>query len=312
MARYNKKRKSNAGDDDGTHSIYFPDQSIRMREYLMTTSEGSRSTIKTTKGVTTTYEPRARLVTIDEMPSTCQPKDEEEPVSAGESQESSFLALPLIILTSVYTQSSAYFRQFESVWSELLEDVLSTEYDPAIGQICGCGSGALRLYRCTDSGCTGTRVQCKECLLQAHRMAPFHWAQEWNGRFFARRDLFDIGLEYTVGHCGSACPKAPQDDQGVRFTIVDVNGIHSTRLRFCYCFGSGARARQLTRARLFPATIEQPVTAFTFDVLKQFHIHSFESKKSVFDYVGALRRMTNNYRTELVPVSGGSDIVTTC
>jgi CxC2 like cysteine cluster associated with KDZ transposases len=118
-----------------------------------------------------------------------------------------------------------------------------------------------------------------------------------------RKGLADLGLIYTVGHGGGACPKAPEDDQGVRFTVVDVNGVHSTRLRFCHCFHSGTRARQLTRSRLFPATIEQPETAISFNVIRQFHIQSFESKKSVFDFVGALRRMTNNVRTELVPVS---------
>jgi hypothetical protein len=64
------------------------------------------------------------------------------------------------------------------------------------------------------------------------------------------------------------------------------------------------------RSRLFPATIEQPATTFTFNLLKQFHVHCFESKKSAFDYIGALRRLTNNVRTDLVPVSAGPDHAT--
>ena len=138
--------------------------------------------------------------------------------------------------------------------------------------------------------------------MQAHQTAPFHWAQEWTGQFFARKDLCKLGLVYTLGHAGDICPSTLGDDGGIRFIVVDVNGIHTTRLRFCSCPGSGTHARQLTKARLFPATIERPETAFTFDVLKQFHIHCFESKRSAFDYIGALRRMTDNTGTEVVPV----------
>ncbi|KIM35704.1 hypothetical protein M413DRAFT_51930, partial [Hebeloma cylindrosporum] len=48
------------------------------------------------------------------------------------------------------------------------------------------------------------------------------------------------------------------------------------------------------RARLFPATMTQPTTAFTFRVLQQFHIHHLVSKESAYDFVGSLRRLTDN------------------
>ncbi|KAG5635468.1 hypothetical protein H0H81_011141 [Sphagnurus paluster] len=45
---------------------------------------------------------------------------------------------------------------------------------------------------------------------------------------------------------------------------------------------------------LFPATVRRPTTAFTFQVLKQFHLHHLESKESTYDFIGALRRLTDN------------------
>ena len=60
--------------------------------------------------------------------------------------------------------------------------------------------------------------------------------------------------------------------------------------------------QQLLRSQLFPATVDQPTTAFTFNVLREYHIHSLESKKSAYSYMGALRRLTDNTFTLDVPV----------
>ena len=199
-------------------------------------------------------------------------------------------------------QSSASLQQFQSAWSDLFDDILSTEVNPATNEVCSCGTGGLRKYRCTDSGCLGVSARCRECFLQAHKTAPFHWAQEWNGNFFECKDLSDLGLVYTLGHGGDTCPRAGNDDKGIQLIIVDSNSIHSTWIHFCNCFGVPNHARQLTWSCLFPATINRLAMAFTFNMLKQFDIHCFESKKSAFDYIGALRHLTNNACTELVPV----------
>jgi len=47
------------------------------------------------------------------------------------------------------------------------------------------------------------------------------------------------------------------------------------------------------RAKLFPATMTQPTTAFTFQVLKQFHLLHLEGKLSAYDFIGALRRLSD-------------------
>ena len=61
--------------------------------------------------------------------------------------------------------------------------------------------------------------------------------------------------------------------------------------------------QQLLKVQLFPATTEQPTTVFTFGLLQEFHLHSLESKSTVYGYMGALRRLTNNTFTMDIPVS---------
>ena len=56
-------------------------------------------------------------------------------------------------------------------------------------------------------------------------------------------------------------------------------------------------------SQLFPATTQDPKTAFTFSVLKDFHMHNLQSKCGAFDYMLSLRRLTDNVFTNKVPVS---------
>ncbi|KAI0312439.1 hypothetical protein OF83DRAFT_1087012 [Amylostereum chailletii] len=67
-----------------------------------------------------------------------------------------------------------------------------------------------------------------------------------------------------------------------------------TRLCFCGCLDAPNKVDQLMRARLFPATTSEPSTVFTSKVLEEFHLHNLESKKAAYDYLGALRRLSDN------------------
>ncbi|KAJ6616911.1 hypothetical protein B0H10DRAFT_1914847 [Mycena sp. CBHHK59/15] len=104
---------------------------------------------------------------------------------------------------------------------------------------------------------------------------------------------------HQLGHNGRPCPSPC--GAGL-FTVVDDNGIHSTRLSFCGCHELPPnKAKQLMRARLFPATTREPQTAFTVNMLKRFQLHNLESKKAAYDYLGAIRRLTDNSFTADVP-----------
>ncbi|TFK57845.1 hypothetical protein BDN72DRAFT_866439, partial [Pluteus cervinus] len=83
----------------------------------------------------------------------------------------------------------------------------------------------------------------------------------------------------------------PHDDD---FVIVHTNGIHEIGIDFCGCFGAPERFTQVLRYRWFPATTHQPRTAVSLQVLKQFQLHSFESKCSAFEFYQALARLGDN------------------
>jgi hypothetical protein len=52
----------------------------------------------------------------------------------------------------------------------------------------------------------------------------------------------------------------------------------------------------------FPATVHQPQTCATFQVLRHFHLQSFQSKISTIHFYNALERETENVGLETPPV----------
>jgi hypothetical protein len=115
--------------------------------------------------------------------------------------------------------------------------------------------------------------------------------------------LKKIGLRIQLGHqIGEACSN-PVAADGDDFVVVDTNGIHEVGLDYCDCETAQHRTTQLLRARWYPATPITPSTAATFNVLEYFHLLTFESKASVFEFLHALMRRTNNVYITDVPVS---------
>ena len=51
---------------------------------------------------------------------------------------------------------------------------------------------------------------------------------------------------------------------------------------------------QLMMAGLFPATFRNPKTAFTFQVLEEFHLDNLECKTTPSQFFSRLRRITND------------------
>lgn len=155
--------------------------------------------------------------------------------------------------------------------------------------------------QCYD--CTEYKISCNACFVEAHIHNPFHWAEIWNPSqgYFIHNDISNLGHTIQLGHNGKPCD-APSGNR--LFTVIDGNGIHSTRLSFCGCREQPPnKIKQLMRARLFPATTRDPHSAFTVNMLKQFQLHNLESKKAAYDYLGAIRRLTDNSFTADVPAS---------
>lgn len=76
--------------------------------------------------------------------------------------------------------------------------------------------------------------------------------------------------------------------------MIDVNGIHEIGLDFCECETAQIRYKQLLRARWYPATTTDPQTAATFSVLRLYHLLSFESKVSAYEFYHSLARCSDN------------------
>ncbi|KAJ7912440.1 hypothetical protein B0H13DRAFT_1613667 [Mycena leptocephala] len=163
-----------------------------------------------------------------------------------------------------------------------------------------CACGELALFRCPECG-WGDMV-CAQCLVKMHPHHQFHHVERWDGSAFVRTELIEWKHEVHLGHSGQErCPNA-SNPVGRKTVLVDTNGIHSARIFYCQCGNPAVKDHlQLIRARLFPATVENPQTVFTFDVLDNFHVHNLTSKKTALDYHRGLQKLTNGAFPKDVP-----------
>lgn len=178
--------------------------------------------------------------------------------------------------------ASVMMKEFTKEEDNIQAAILFNEYQDGIGDPCNCGSKNAVL-RCEDCFETAP-LQCKHCIVKEHVRNPFHHIQEWTGLYFKRTSLHELGARVYLGHSGLPCPNRSSNSNGRPFVIADNNGFHKTVLEFCHCDKGidQAEALQLVRARLFPATITQPESAFTFRLLDDFHAHTLSSKKSSY------------------------------
>ncbi|KAJ6494502.1 hypothetical protein C8R45DRAFT_1135355 [Mycena sanguinolenta] len=168
------------------------------------------------------------------------------------------------------------------------------------GRCAECRKSGGNVHRCQD--CLTGALFCTSCIVSLHADNPFHVVKKWNGSYFEHHTLKDLGLRPYVelGHKrGELCPgtlarSAEEHQNKNTFCVVDSNGIHEVVLDFCTCGKAQSPATQLLRARLYPATMLHPSSAATFRVLRQFHMQSFESKCSAYEFYNALARQTNN------------------
>ncbi|KAF7371579.1 CxC2 domain-containing protein [Mycena venus] len=162
--------------------------------------------------------------------------------------------------------------------------ILATFTHWQLGQLCECKT-ALASFRCLE--CFNSPMWCRTCIVQQHQYTPFHHIEQWNGKCFERDSMdTDRILRLHLGRDGEGCitqhcpNKPPGPPQYHEFTICNHNGFHIRLIEFCHCVRTDEqRWEQLLAVRLFPGTIQQPKTAFTFDVMREFQIHSLASKK---------------------------------
>jgi len=60
------------------------------------------------------------------------------------------------------------------------------------------------VWRCTD--CLGKPLYCRGHCREVHQKHPFHKIQRWTGRYFAERNMWEVGTRLFLGHKGQCCP----------------------------------------------------------------------------------------------------------
>jgi hypothetical protein len=191
---------------------------------------------------------------------------------------------------------------FSSHFLILQESILLKSYHKDVGSNCRCGDNPA-LFRCAGhENCFSGRLQCGTCIVQQHTWLPFHRIERWNGKIFVEHSLKELGHILYLGHYGEKCANLSATTLPRPMVVVHTNGFHSMLVHFCYCSDAPLKPIQLCNEQLFPATMHQPQTAFTFSVLDSCHIHSLSSKKPMNDFHDALVKMTSPAFPQDVPV----------
>ena len=186
-------------------------------------------------------------------------------------------------------------------------EILST-INPLPAKSCSsCQTVADSMYRCTD--CFGGIHLCLKCCLEDHSHHPFHRIEKWAGRYFAPTTLKDLGYILHLGHKGLRCPSLGEQENPQRgdsmptLTVMDIGCIHIHTVSWCKCPDAATKPIQLLRMGLYPGSSHSPQTAFTFRLLDYYHMDSMECNTTSQSFCTKLRRLTNKYHPDQVPVS---------
>lgn len=205
---------------------------------------------------------------------------------------------------------------------------------PPSDQTCTICNSTPGTYRCRD--CFGPHLLCSVCCVSSHSNSPFHRIQRYNGHYFERSDLHDLGLAIDLRYHTHECVSqnshvdmhseydsdlsnedSVNDDDNIfldhasvdwtpvksNLIIVSSTGIFKRQVLWCRCPNRSKPYVQLLRAKLFPASFKRPTTAFTFDVLDHFRIDALECKTAAMNFMSKLGRISNEAFPADVPVS---------
>ncbi|KAF8978515.1 hypothetical protein BDQ17DRAFT_1394724 [Cyathus striatus] len=145
-----------------------------------------------------------------------------------------------------------------------------------------------KCFSCKNETCY---YKCKDCFHE-HAHLPLHRIEMWNGLFFEKESLQNIGLNIQLGHGGADCSRTT--DTNINIVVVDTTGVHNISVSFCDCkIQATPRYIQLLRAGWFPASIVWPQTVITFECLETFHELTLQAKTTLYDWYHTLCRKTD-------------------
>ncbi|KAL5492982.1 hypothetical protein ACEPAI_4430 [Sanghuangporus weigelae] len=186
---------------------------------------------------------------------------------------------------SIHMKLGSWLRYRQAFLDELISlDGCPSDDDTLKCADCSDLISTCQHYRCTD--CFVSLACCSKCILSSHGSLPFHRIQIWNGQFYDKYSLYQLGLHVQLGHSGSSCPNPLPCAKN--FRIMDTNGFHYVNIDFCNCGLEPHRYSQLLQLRLFCTSAEHPKTAYTFDVLDLFQDLSLQGKTNAYDFFIAL------------------------
>ncbi|MDX6295879.1 MAG: hypothetical protein QOH50_5049 [Kribbellaceae bacterium] len=112
------------------------------------------------------------------------------------------------ILLKKYKTEQEYMETWrDKKRSKYLNRLLSLCTSTSPGQqVCTACKIGKSLWRCLD--CMDTCMLCVLCFRHRHQHLPFHRVEKWNGRFFQRGSLWQVGVKIYLGHQGAVCPNS--------------------------------------------------------------------------------------------------------
>ena len=114
--------------------------------------------------------------------------------------------IPSGFLTPIVKSQSDYMKHWlQEKRSLYLNRILEMKADgvreKATCPVCQMGRA---IWRCLD--CMDKRPLCVFCCRSNHTNAIFHRIQKWNGRYYKKGALWQVGVKLYTGHNGSPCP----------------------------------------------------------------------------------------------------------
>ncbi|KAF7356785.1 hypothetical protein MVEN_01013800 [Mycena venus] len=218
-----------------------------------------------------------------------------DPALVAEVQDDEDDGILLKSKRKVYKNSDHPMLTWAGHQDEYLDEMLHLEGRgyPAIYSKCGGCSEADPTYRCVQQTCYRPGLFCKKYIMACHVVLPTHWIQEWNGNFFVRRSLKDLGLVVQLSHLPGFSRDSPLRAH-THFVVINVTRIHYVKVNFCQCDGNIEYHQQLMQVSWWPATARDPWMCATFGVVRLFQIMNCLGKILAHNFLWSLELLTNN------------------
>ena len=118
----------------------------------------------------------------------------------------------------------------------------------------------------------------------------------WRDGFYQHTSLLELGLHFYIGHHHTPCPSVQTFQQ---ILVTGLNGAHYVSVQFCACAcqttpGWVEYYRQLLWIGWYPASFDQPRTAFTFDLPNTYRKLTLQGKLNLYDFYLSIMQKTNH------------------